>query len=245
MSYLKQKKHNYRKTVFFNIVSITMLLLSFILFANPLITFLQLNLFHFYCLTWFLFIASVITKKIIPSSILCIALIIFYTLISISGNIFISENYHGKHSIEIEYKPSKKLENTILKGFLILGKDVFASYYLVNAQAPITIIYTNFENFDTKKHPILLNELHKFINKQTANVIVMGNFAMPSWSPLFRKFTEDTGLKVKNKFIFNSFFSVPHFYILGFNNIGINQLKIKDATISAQISYDVTTPLNK
>ncbi len=245
MGYLKQKKQNYRKTIFFNIVSIAMLLLSFTMFTNPQLTFLRLNLFHFYCITWFLFIASIIAKRFIPSSILCIALIIFYTLISISSNIFISENYQGKHFIDIEYKPSKQLENTISKGFLILEKEIFASYSLVNNQAPISIIYVDFEKFDTQKHPLLLNELHKLIIRQTSNVIVIGNFAMPSWSLQFRKFTEDTGLKVKNRFIFNSLFSVPHFYILGFNNVGINQLNIKNETISAQISYDVTLPLNK
>lgn len=183
---------------------------------------------------------AVIARKGLYVVLLGASLLINYVLLAISGNIFFSDKIADGYSVDIEFGDNKKLSARALsKGILVAEQKEFASYEIINENAPVMLVRVDFREIDPKKHAGLLKKLHRFIVKQNIEIIVYGNFEMPSWSKHFRKFTEATGLSVKNKFIFDGFFSVPKFYILGYSNVGIKDLKISDEKIKAEISYDI------
>lgn len=239
MGYLSQKKHAIRENIFFIAASVVMSFLAVALLINPEFVFLGFNLFHFYCLSILLAIGAVYSKRVIPSIVLLIVLIITYTLISISGNIFLSDKFKGEYTTEIEFGKESKFEGALNKGIIISGDDVFASYALINEEAPLMLIKVDMKDLPKRKYSGILRNLQKFVMQQDVEVVVYGDFGMPEWSKLFRRFTEVSGLTVKNRLIFDSFFAVPHFYMLGYNNVGINDLKVSNGEIKIKISYDI------
>ncbi|MBQ8436269.1 MAG: hypothetical protein IJX20_01320, partial [Alphaproteobacteria bacterium] len=64
-------------------------------------------------------------------------------------------------------------------------------------------------------------------------VIIVGNFGIPAWNPLFSDFLQNTALEVKNRILLSdgenlfSPFSIPSINILAYKNIGIRQISFK------------------
>lgn len=244
MGYLSQKKFKIRENISLHIAAVIFAIIALILFFNPEFTLFRLNLFHFYCLSIIFMIWAIAAHKIIPSLVIFIACVISYTQLSIAGNIFLSDNYNGSHSHNISYSDSLKINKADAKGELFFGKNEFAQYAIINGDSPLLIVRIDLAPLSRDKYSVILKELHKFIVKQDMPVVLFGNFNMPSWAKPFRRFSEYSGLNVKNRLIFSNskekgLFAIPHFYILGFSHMGIDNLRVHKGNISVNINYDI------
>ena len=70
----------------------------------------------------------------------------------------------------------------------------------------------------------------EFVLQRDEPVIIVGNFGIPAWHPVFKSFLSETSLRVKNKILlrdnqgsFNPFI-VPRVNVLGFDNVGIEKV---------------------
>jgi len=239
MGYLSQKKNKVRLNVFFAGISLVSVFLVMLLLINPEFGFWGLNLFHFYCISILLFLIALFMQKWLPVAILGISALIIYVLIAMSGNLFFSDRLNGSYRITAEFNKFGISNDAITKGNLVADEKSFASYAVVNEDAPIMLIKVDFRNIDAKKYSVLLKSLHKFIIKQDIEVVLFGDFAMPSWSKVFRKFTEYSGMTVKNRFIFDSIGAVPSFYVLGYNNIGISDIEVQANEGKVVLDYNI------
>ena len=86
--------------------------------------------------------------------------------------------------------------------------------------------------------------LKDFIVNLDTPVVVFGKFGIPTWDRLFIKFLRESKLKVKNRFIFtgNSFIRFiknPGFYVLGFEEMGVNNIETKsNGDIDTTVSFN-------
>ena len=85
------------------------------------------------------------------------------------------------------------------------------------------------ENTSLKLRKKILKKLKTFIIKQDTPVILYGDFGAPLWDRYLRKFIVQTRLSVKNRLLFThgnpyNIFSTPSFYVLGFNDMGIDNI---------------------
>ncbi len=239
MGYLSQKKYKERENVFFVVVSIVMAAIAFLLLLNPEFTFFNLNLFHFYCIGFIAFLAAVVAKKLVPILVLGLSLVVIYVLLAISGNIFFSDRVNGGDEVEVTFNNDLEMPAALSKGVLVSDDKVLASYAVVNEEAPLMVIMVDFRGFAKDKYKTLLKNLRKFVIKQDVEVVLLGNFGMPAWSKHFRKFTEASGLMVKNRFIFDGFFSVPQFYVLGYKEVGVKSITRKGNNWIVKVSYNL------
>ena len=105
------------------------------------------------------------------------------------------------------------------------------------------IIKINLNTLNSKQRKKVLNQLTHFITKQDCPIVLFGDFGIPSWNRYMRKFSAQTRLNIKNKILFTDksnykYFKLPSFYILGFNNMGIDNIKI-DNKNNQTIKFDV------
>lgn len=92
------------------------------------------------------------------------------------------------------------------------------------------LINLYFARLPISEQSTVFKNLTEFILSQDDPVIVIGDFGLPSWIPVFKKFLNDTALEVKNGIIlsegrhrFNPF-TIPTFYILAYRNVGIEDI---------------------
>lgn len=244
MGYLSQKKHKIRENIALNCISVICAIMAAILFKYPEFVLFKLNLFHFYCIIILLLIWAIAARKWLPATVVGIACAVCYIQLSISGNIFISDKYDGEHFHHIEYTNNLQIDDAKGKGGLFFGKQEFAQYAIISGMSPLLIVKVDLGELPHEKYAVILKELHKFVVKQDMPVVMMGNFNMPSWAKVFRRFSEYSGLKVKNRIIFanakeQGFFAIPHFYILGFGHLGIKNLQVDKKKMSFDVEYDI------
>ena len=95
----------------------------------------------------------------------------------------------------------------------------------------ITLVNLDFSKIAKNELPTAFANLAQFVEKQDEPVVIVGDFQLPVWAPLFRNFLSDTGLQVKNRVLFTDgkdyfkFFVVPSVNVLGFDNIAVRRLK--------------------
>ncbi|MBQ9235171.1 MAG: hypothetical protein IJ184_01720 [Alphaproteobacteria bacterium] len=242
MGYLSQKKHKIRETAVLQAAAALLALTAVILTINSEFTLLGLNIFHFYCLALIFWVAACKSRKIIPAVVLGCTAVVIYILLAIAGNIFLSDEYAGEHRRFIDTQDDWSATADI-KGSLLTGKYEFGRYAVINGDSPLLVLQVDLSGVARDKYPVLLKELSKFVIKQDMPAVVFGDFAMPAWAKEFRDFSESSGLKVKNRLIFgkNGFniFALPQFYILGFNHMGIADLKTAQGQVSFNVIYDI------
>ncbi len=239
MGYLSQKKYRLRERIFFISATVFMALVTGALLLNSEFSICGLNLFHFYCISWILFIGAVIAKKIVVSLFLGIVLVVNYVLLAMSANIFFSDTVKGDYQINISYDNIVKYNKPLSKGVLMLGQTSFAEYAVVNEEAPIMVIKVDLSLVDKSKRSLVFQSLNNFLMKQEVELVVLGNFEMPAWAKEFRDFIDISGLSVKNRLVFNKFLQVSSFYILGYNNVGVARITKSEADIETVIDYSI------
>ena len=250
MGYLSQKKHQIRENLFLNVGAIALTFFTLFSLTNINFDIIFPNLFHLYLLSFLMIVYSVIVKKYKIALIFVMLFIINYTALSASGNIFISDSYDGNKKIRLTYDGASDLTGDfynakISSGSLILANNTIAPYIKIDDKNKMTIIKINLNKINSKLRKKILKQLKNFITKQDNPVILYGDFGVPSWNRYLRKFIIQTRLSVKNKILFTknssyNILSTPSFYILGFNDMGVDNIEIKDAKDNKQISFDIS-----
>lgn len=249
MGYLSQKKHQIRENLFLNVTSVVLTLFTLLSLTNLNFDISFPNLFQLYIFSFLMFGYSVIVKKYKTSLIFIMLFLINYTALSASGNIFLSESYDGNRKIELVFDENMEISSNLdkdstLSGSLVLADNITAPFIKIEKKHPITIIKVDLREIMPKTRQRILNQLRNFITKQDGPVVVYGEFGIPSWNKYLKKFMTQTRLAVKNKVFltkdsFLKFFTMPSFYILGFNNIGIDNLRMEEGKSSSNIKFDL------
>lgn len=109
-----------------------------------------------------------------------------------------------------------------------------------NQEASFVVFDINGQNFvllnlyfaklPLSEQSVVFKNLREFVLSQNEPVIIIGDFGLPAWTPVFKNFLEATSLEVKNKIILsegkNRFnpLAVPSFYVLAYKNVGIDDI---------------------
>lgn len=249
MGYLSQKKHQIRENLFLNVTSVVLTFFTLLSLINLGFDFSFPNLFQLYVFSFLMFGYSLIVKKYKISLIFIMLFLINYTALSASGNIFLSESYDGKQKIELVFDENLEISSSLpkdsgLAGSLVLADNITAPFIKGEKNHPITIIKVDLRKIKSDTRKRIFNQLRNFIIKQDGPVVVYGEFGVPSWNKHLKKFMLQTRLSVKNRvFLTKSsylkFFTMPSFYVLGFNNMGIDNLRIEESKSSSNIKFDL------
>ena len=87
-----------------------------------------------------------------------------------------------------------------------------------------------FSRLPISEQETVFRNLAEFVLSQDDPVIVVGDFGVPAWIPVFKNFLKKTALEVKNHIILSDGryrinpFAVPTFYILGYRNVGVSDI---------------------
>lgn len=235
MGYLSQKKHQLRENLLLNVASVILTFFTLFSLINTNFDIVFPNLFQLYIFSFILFVYSIIVKKYKVCLIFMMLFIINYTALSSSGNIFLSDSYKGNKKLELVFDKSSDIAGNfknlkLNKGSLVLAGNITAPYVKIEDVNPMIIIKVDLNNVSTKTLKTVLNQLRHFITKQDCPVVLYGDFGVPSWNRYMRKFARQSRLSVKNKILHTNdsgfkFFSLPSFYILGFSNMGIDNIE--------------------
>ena len=250
MGYLSQKKHQIRENIFLYVMALLFAGLSIFSISCPGFKIVFFNLFHLYLFSFALMVYALIVKKYKPAIIFCLVFIISYATLSSSVNLFISDKFQGVNNINLVYDSKKSLAEEFSKGIvssgaIILADKFISPYVTIDKNSPVTIIRVNLNDAKYEQYPVIFKHLRQFIIKQDNPVILFGDFGVPSWNRYLRKFIIQTRLIVKNNLLFTknnsyNFLSSPSFYILGFNDMGVENIEIKNTNGQQTIDFDVS-----
>lgn len=257
MGYLRQKKHQARENIFLFFMAIVITGLTAGSFANAGFCYGFFNLFHLYCLSGLLFIYALLVKKYKISLFFALIFLINYTSLSASGNIFLSDHFEGREHLDLTFDVRQNLSDSLDKdqlsaaGSLIVAHRYVAPYVIIGKQKPLTLVRVDFRGANKEEYPLIFEHLHEFILKQDNPVIIFGEFGLPVWSKAFKHFLDATGLAVKNRLIFTkgakyNIFTTPGFYVLGFPEMGISELSLRESNnqkiIKTTVSFNPEQP---
>lgn len=249
MGYLSQKKHQIRENLFLNVTSVVLTFFTLFSLINANFDIHFPNLFHLYIFSFVMIVYSLIVKKHKLTLIFVMLFIINYTALSSSSNIFLSDSYEGTKKIKLSFDNTADVYGYFNKektssGSLILADNVIAPYTKIKGNKPMTIIKINLDKYSSKVRKKVLKQLKNFVIKQDNPVILYGDFGVPAWNRYLRRFMVQTRLSIKNRLLFTkgasyNIFTTPSFYILGFNAMGIENLKIKnnDKTVTFDVLF--------
>ena len=249
MGYLSQKKHQIRENLFLNVTSVVLTFFTLFSLINANFDINFPNLFHLYIFSFVMIVYSLIVKKHKLTLIFVMLFIINYTALSSSSNIFLSDSYEGTKKIKLSFDNTADVDGYFNKektssGSLILADIVIAPYTKIKGNKPMTIIKINLGKYSSKVRKKVLKQLKNFVIKQDNPVILYGDFGVPAWNRYLRRFMVQTRLSIKNRLLFTkgasyNIFTTPSFYILGFNAMGIENLKIKnnDKTVTFDVLF--------
>ena len=186
-----------------------------------------------------------------------IVLILNYTILAISGNIFLSNSFDGNNVCNITFAPHHLFSENFSKdkiissGSLVVAKKYISPYVILNEGKPIAFIRVDFRGAKRREYPVIFEHLREFILKQDVPVVIFGEFGIPAWNSAFKKFLNKSELSVKNRLVFTesspfNIFTLPSFYILGFKEMGIKEIKLFETdgekVIKVTISFNLEQP---
>ncbi len=243
MSYFSQKKKQKRinillaSSLFFVAV---LLLFGFIFSTSSFANTVDNYRFHIYLLTIAIMIYALFCRKTGFAMIALFLLLFNYTIISSSTNLFFDMLVKGAETIDLQYYKNKfsfpeiaKLPDVSVqrKGTIRLSESNVAAFILFRRyNRRFVVVNVDFSRVKGKEQQVIFDNLSEFVLKQDNPVIIVGNFGIPSWNPMFRDFLQDTALEVKNRILLSdgeslfSPFSIPSVNILAYKNIGIRNI---------------------
>ena len=204
-----------------------------------------------------LFLYTMIIKHFGQAIMFALILALNYTILTISGNIFLSDSFKGQDTCEINFDSQRLLsdsfskDNIISSGTLIVAQKYISPYIVLNKENPLAFIRVDFREAKESEYPIIFEHLNEFVVKQDVPVIIFGEFGVPAWNVAFRKFLDKSGLLIKNRLLFTesssfNIFTIPSFYILGFKEMGIKDIDVSEKdnrkTIKAVLSFNLAQP---
>ena len=239
MGYLSQKKRQTRENIFFWTTAVILALFTARNFADAKDYAGFFNLFHLYCLSGVLMFGALWRRKYRAVLFFGLLLLINFTVLSSSTNIFLSDDFNGKQALTFAFVPEGKPllgsadANVISAGSVIINHHYTAPYVVLNYTTPITLVMVDFRQAQDDEYPIIFGNLRDFMLTQDNPVIIFGEFGIPSWNKSFKQFMKISGLSVKNRLLFTknspyNIFSTPSFYVLGFKEMGISDICIEE-----------------
>lgn len=255
MGYFSQRKKHARQNLF---MLISLLILSiiyiFLLFDttnNTVFKFLRDWQFHFYLYNIFLVLYTIIHKRCSYALVAIFLMFLNYGSLAKSARLFFNQEQNGKNQIEISYhkgeqnyKIVSKQEHIEKQGKIDLSPNLGAFFVSFKEQDFLfTIINLDFSKKYASEYKMAFRNLARFVSMQNGPVIIVGDFGIPSWNPIFRKFLNQTDLSVKNRILFTDgkasfrFWFVPSINILGFDNIGIKNISMQGKQFDIDLVY--------
>ncbi len=247
MGYFSQKKKHQRENNFLTVSAFLFGALAFLLILPDSLfvpaRWLDNYLFQIYVLAVLVLVYALWLGRWVFAAFFMLCLLVIFTCLSSYANIFGNTRVDDRRHMQLTYRPGEALEISgrglvlLRSGHLNLGDNVQAPFATYEKDLQIyTLIGVDFDGLTTRKLQEVFDRLRIFIFQQDDPVIVYGNFGIPAWSPQFKNLLLATDLKVKNRllltdsnFHFNPL-AVPQFYLLGFENVGINTLQTKSAS---------------
>lgn len=257
MGYLSQRKKRTRENIFM-LISLTILaIVYFSLFfengENSFLSNFRAWQFHFYLYNLFLFVYTLWHRRVFYSLLAVLLLCLNYTSLAKTTRLFFSQEGRSAQTIEVAYKkdagsynflPQIAEQNISRQGKIDLSQNLFGFYKNINQDnKQLTIIVVTFSPKYKAEFQTALNNLKQFVEMQDGPVILVGNFGLPSWAPKFRAFLRQTRLDVKNRILYTDgkesfkFWFVPDINVLGFDNVGIKNIEMKNKTLYFDLTF--------
>lgn len=253
MGYFSQRKKQARENLFM-LISLSVLTIIYIcLFfdngENAFLSALRKSQFHLYLYNIFLVLYTLYHKKFGYVALAALLMMLNYSSLAKTTRLFCNDEGIVGQVMKIEYKKGEQQhiivsEKTSQEGKLDLSPNMNASYVKVQKSGQeYTIITLDFKNKSISEYKTAYANLEKFILMQNNPVIVIGDFGIPSWDPLFREFLRNTQLEVKNRILFTDgkqlfkFWQVPSINILGFENIKIQQINLNKGKFKIELGF--------
>lgn len=243
MSYFSQKKKQKRINILLasSLLLVAVVLLAGLFFSSGGIAYFVDNYrFHIYLFTIAIMVYALFCRKTWFAVIALCLLLFNYTIISSSTNLFFDVLVKGTETINLHYYKNKTSFPEIKKaadissrrtGTIRLSPHNKATFIIFRRyNRRFVTVSVDFSTIPEKEQKLVFDNLSEFVLKQDDPVIIVGNFGIPSWSPLFKNFLQDTALEVKNRILLTngenlfSPFSVPSINLLAYKNIGIRQI---------------------
>lgn len=245
MGYFSQRKKHARENLFMIIsLSVVTVIYSILLFSgqdNCFTGFLRRWQFHFYLFNVFLLAYTLWHGKVFYSVLAALLLIFNYISLAKTARLFFNDTSDSTLAFNVVYKKGMQNYENILNAKEVLLRRAGKIGLSPKAQASfmsfekydqvITLVNLDFSKIAKNELPTAFANLAQFVEKQDEPVVIVGDFQLPVWAPLFRNFLSDTGLQVKNRVLFTDgkdyfkFFVVPSVNVLGFDNIAVRRLK--------------------
>ncbi len=243
MGYLSQRKKSERENIFLKISSAVFVVLTLCSFmCVPGGVFPDL-LFHFYFLNLLVFVYALYVGRWGYGIFFLALLIINFFQVSAFANILFDSKIEAPYRLNLEYSPDggKDLTDTdilvLRSGHLDLGNKTQARFWALEKNAhAFNLIRVDFSADSAAVRRRSFRRLAAFVDAQDDPVVLYGNFGEAAWSRNMRRFLDETGLKVKNRLIFAENgrrfnpFALPEFYVLGFANFGVENLRVSRPT---------------
>ena len=243
MGYFSQRKKQERENLFMliSISALTIIYLCLILSkeSNGIIGFFRAYQFHIYLYNLFLLLYTLFHKKFIYILLSVVLLVVNYGSLAKTTRLFFSDSIVTEGSLHLQYQKGEQKYVSLLEesqkikheGKLDLSPHLTASFIKFDKNnQEYTLITLDFLEKYKKEYVTAYKNLEKFILMQNGPVIVIGDFGIPSWHPLFADFLIATDLSVKNRVLFTNgkqnfrFWQIPSINILGFDNISLKEI---------------------
>lgn len=259
MGYFSQRKKNERENLFMVVsLAVTAMVYFALLFDGEQGGFLETlrgTEFHFYLFNIFILAFTLWHRKILYSFMAVLLLVWGYTSIAKTSRLFFAAESDSTKAFNVAYKTGSQNYDNIInvhevilrrRGKIDLSQETTASFMTFEKYDNIfTLVNIDFSKVSDKDLTIVYTNLGKFVVNQDEPVIIVGDFGIPSWSPLMRDFLVKTGLEVKNHIVYSDgkqafrFFQVPTINILGFDNIAIRRLKFlpQDQSFDIKLAF--------
>lgn len=245
MGYFSQRKKQARENLFMVAsLIVTAIIYSVLIFDNQdnaFTGFLRNWQFHFYLFNIFLLAFMLLHRKYFYSFLAALLLIFNYGSLAKTARLFSNDTSESTQAFNIIYKKGVQDFENILNakevlirrnGKIELSPNLQASFMSFEKyDQVITLVNLDFSKARRKELATAFNNLAKFVADQDEPVVIVGDFKLPSWAPLFRDFLMKTGLDVKNRVLFTDgksyfkLFNTPSINVLGFDNVAIRRLK--------------------
>lgn len=255
MGYFSQRKKQARENIFMVAsIIVTAIIYSILWFDckdSLFVGLLRGWQFHLYLFNILLLLYTLWHRKLSYSLLVAFLLFLNYGSLAKTARLFFNDTSESTKAFNVLYKKgSQNYENIFSpedvllrrQGKLQLSPHISASFMSFEKfDRVFTIINVDFSEADYSEQKIAFNNLARFVENQDDPVVIVGDFGIPSWSPLFREFLIKTDLHVKNRILYTDGkryfapFIVPTINVLGFDNIGIRRLKF----IPEDQSFDI------
>lgn len=262
MGYFGQKKKQKRINVFLASSISLVAILLFLALLIPETTFAERVdgvRFQIYLFTIVVMIYALSYGKTI-FAVMALCLLLFnYTIISSSTNLFFNVLVKGQETIHLQYHRDKTSFPEIVSAIgapvkrmgtvrVAPGREVIFVTFRKNRRR-FTVVNADFHDLQPAEVSLVYNNLAEFVLNQNEPLILVGDFGIPAWTPMFKTFLHRTSLEVKNRILltngkhFFNPFAVPSINLLAYKNVGIKNLSFHSRNKTENLPFRINFEL--